>query len=80
MAPHREVRSSAAHRTMNYTEFSALLEQGDLVLVDVLPEASYAAGHIPGALSLPLARLAELAPRLLPEKDRPIVVYCGGPD
>jgi phage shock protein E len=44
-------------------------------LVDVRAPAEFAAGHLPGAVNVPVAelpgRLAELEPR-----DRPIVVYC----
>jgi len=53
------------------------LADGDVVLVDVRPPEEYAAGHIEGARSVPLAeleqRLAELPP------DREIVAYCRGP-
>ncbi len=53
------------------------LGRGDVVLVDVRPAEEYAAGHIEGALSIPLdeleRRLAELP------ADREIVAYCRGP-
>jgi rhodanese-related sulfurtransferase len=50
----------------------------DFTLVDVLPAVSFAEGHIPGAVSLPLAELAHLAPTRLSDLDQPVVVYCGG--
>ena len=53
------------------------LGAGDIVLVDVRPPEEFAAGHIEGARSIPLAelerRLAELPP------DAEIVAYCRGP-
>jgi rhodanese-related sulfurtransferase/DNA-binding HxlR family transcriptional regulator len=53
------------------------LAQGDVVLVDVRPEAEYTAGHIDGARSIPLdeleRRLAELP------ADAEVVAYCRGP-
>jgi rhodanese-related sulfurtransferase/predicted transcriptional regulator len=53
------------------------LERGDIVLVDVRPEAEYEAGHIEGARSIPLdeleRRLAELPP------DAEVIAYCRGP-
>jgi rhodanese-related sulfurtransferase len=53
------------------------LGRGDVVLVDVRPPEEYAAGHIEGARSIPLAelerRLAELPP------DAEVVAYCRGP-
>lgn len=48
-------------------------------LVDVLPAESYRAGHIPGALSLPVGDLPARAADTLPDRDRDIVVYCAGP-
>lgn len=53
------------------------LAEDDVVLVDVRPSEEYAAGHIEGAWSIPIAelerRLAELPP------DAEIVAYCRGP-
>jgi rhodanese-related sulfurtransferase len=50
---------------------------GEVILLDVRPEEEYRAGHLPGAVSLPLlqleARLAELP------ADREVVAYCRGP-
>ena len=46
-------------------------------LVEVLPYNEYAAGHLPGAVSIPYKQfegdtIAELDP------DQPVVVYCSG--
>lgn len=46
------------------------------VLVEALPEKYYAAQHLPGALHLPHDQVDALAPRVLPDKSAPIVVYC----
>ncbi|MEO8036912.1 MAG: metalloregulator ArsR/SmtB family transcription factor, partial [Acidobacteriota bacterium] len=50
---------------------------GEAVLIDVRPREEYVAGHLPGALSVPLdelgTRLKELG------KDREVVAYCRGP-
>ena len=48
-------------------------------LVDVLPAASYAQGHIPRAMNLPLADIPGRALTLVPDLDADIVAYCGGP-
>ena len=50
---------------------------GDVTVIDVRPHEEYMAGHIPGALSLPLADL-KAGGRDLP-KNREIVAYCRGP-
>ena len=49
----------------------------DFVLLDARSPAAYAAGHLPGALSLPHATIDAAAASALP--DRPLVVYCWGP-
>jgi rhodanese-related sulfurtransferase len=60
-------------------ELSRRLGDGALAIVDVLPAASYASAHLPGALSLPLADVGTRARRLLPDLHQEIAVYCGGP-
>lgn len=50
---------------------------GDVVLVDVRPAEEFAAGHLPGAISVPVDRLDELGPGL--PVDRPVLAYCRGP-
>jgi rhodanese-related sulfurtransferase len=49
----------------------------DLVLIDVRPEAEYAAGHLPGALSVPPDRIDELVDTLPVHGD--VGAYCRGP-
>ena len=53
------------------------LSDGNVVVLDVRPEQEYRAGHIPGALSVPVDAL-EAALQALP-KDKEIVAYCRGP-
>jgi rhodanese-related sulfurtransferase len=53
------------------------LSDGNVVVLDVRPEEEYRAGHIPGALSVPVDAL-EAALQALP-KDKEIVAYCRGP-
>ncbi len=57
-------------------ELKERLAAGDIALVDALPVNYYMAGHLPGAISLPPGRVAELAPQLLPDLSKTIVVYC----
>jgi rhodanese-related sulfurtransferase/predicted transcriptional regulator len=54
-----------------------LQDDDSLVVLDVRPTEEHQAGHLPGAVSIPIGelrrRLAELP------RDREIVVYCRGP-
>jgi len=57
----------------------ALLDRarrGDIVVLDVRPADEYMAGHIPGAISIPLDELAERLTEL--PADTEIVAYCRG--
>jgi rhodanese-related sulfurtransferase len=53
------------------------VKRGEVTVLDVRPAEEYRAGHIPGALSIPVdelkARLKELP------KTREVVAYCRGP-
>jgi rhodanese-related sulfurtransferase len=55
----------------------ARVRRGDVTVIDVRPSQEYTAGHIAGAISIPLADLRRRL-RQLP-KDREIVAYCRGP-
>jgi len=63
--------------TISRKELAERLGRGDVVLVDVRPRAEFDAGHIDGALSIPIdefaRRLAELP------ADHEVVAYCRGP-
>ncbi len=54
-----------------------LVREGAVTVLDVRPVEEYNAGHIPGALSIPLKEL-ELHLTELPH-DQEIVAYCRGP-
>ena len=62
---------------LSATELQQRLQEGEVVLLDVRPEAEYGAGHIAGAISAPLNRLDSIAPGL--PRRREIVAYCRGP-
>jgi rhodanese-related sulfurtransferase/DNA-binding transcriptional ArsR family regulator len=61
---------------MSHEELRARVAEGDVVILDVRPVEEYLAGHIPGALSIPVQELADRINEL-PE-DLEIVVYCRG--
>jgi rhodanese-related sulfurtransferase len=65
----------AAKNRIAIDEFRTLHQQDAVVVVDVRDAESYAEGHIPGALSVPLDSLPQYLPRLKALK-KPIVTYC----
>jgi rhodanese-related sulfurtransferase len=58
-------------------ELARRLRDEDVLVLDVRPEAEYAAGHIPGAVSVPHDQLAARLAELPAGAD--IVAYCRGP-
>ncbi|MFF1566203.1 rhodanese-like domain-containing protein [Streptomyces sp. NPDC058293] len=59
---------------------SALAADGDpgFVVIDTRSTASWDQGHVPGAVHLPTALIAEQAGQLL-DRTVPVVTYCWGP-
>ena len=53
------------------------VKNGEVTVLDVRPAEEYRAGHIPGALSVPLAELKARLKEL--PKNRRIAAYCRGP-
>ncbi|HJR64289.1 MAG TPA: metalloregulator ArsR/SmtB family transcription factor [Gemmatimonadaceae bacterium] len=58
-------------------ELRRLMQEGDVTVIDVRPRDEYEAGHIPGALSVPLTELKDRPPRM--PKSKEVIAYCRGP-
>jgi rhodanese-related sulfurtransferase len=63
-------------RTVSAEDLKAKLDRKQITLVETLAPERYREAHIPGALNIPPERIKELAPQLLPSKDKEIVTYC----
>ena len=53
------------------------VRDGLVTVLDVRPPEEYAAGHVPGAVNVPLSELEHYLKKLDPEQE--IVAYCRGP-
>lgn len=64
-------------KTISRDELKQKIDRKDnFVLVETLPKVAYEHAHLPGAINLPLSEVNVLAPKLLPDKNADIVVYC----
>jgi rhodanese-related sulfurtransferase len=82
MTTPQQAHAHFAHRLEVETDaddVATALRGGDVgfVLIDARSPASYAAAHLPGAISLPHATITQAALDALPAG--PIVAYCWGP-
>ena len=63
--------------TITREQLSTLLASANRpLLLEALPAKYFDDAHLPGARNMPHDAVAELAPRLAPDKTAPIVVYC----
>ena len=66
-----------AVRTISREELYDKIIRGDeFHLFEVLPRMYWRRHHLPGAHSLPLEEVESVVPRLVPDKDAEIVLYC----
>jgi rhodanese-related sulfurtransferase len=72
-----EVTSQIAMITRE--EILARLNDPSLLLVNVMPKETFADGHIPRSLNLPLSEVETKARQLFTDIGRELVIYCGGP-
>jgi len=70
-----QITDEAAVPRISLAEFKKAFDAGQVVILDTRDAGSYADGHIPGAILVPLADIAKKAPGLKASK-RPVVAYC----
>ena len=66
-----------AMETVTGDELLRRVKRGEVTVLDVRPVEEYRAGHIPGAVSIPLGELKARFKEL--PKRREVVAYCRGP-
>lgn len=65
---------SASAATIGFDELRTRLAAGSVVLVDVREPEEFVAGHVPGAINMPLSRFNPIALPLV--ADRTTIVMC----
>ena len=73
----RDVASYRAKRLVKWDEFSKLAKKPGVLLLDARSADAFAAGHIAGAVNLPLTDFtAQSLAQVIGKRDRPILIYC----
>jgi rhodanese-related sulfurtransferase len=70
-----QITDEASVPRISLADFKKAFDAGQVVIVDTRDAGSYADGHIPGAVLIPLDELQKKAPGLRGAK-KPIVAYC----
>lgn len=64
-------------KPVSFSEFDEMSRTGHVMLVDVRPSSEFDAGHVDGAVNIPVAELAARIGEL--PADANVVAYCRGP-
>jgi rhodanese-related sulfurtransferase len=70
-----QTRDESSVPRISLADFKKAYDGNAVIILDVRDAASYIAGHIPGAILVPLEALEKKAPELRTAK-KPIVAYC----
>ncbi|MEN4807108.1 metalloregulator ArsR/SmtB family transcription factor [Pantoea agglomerans] len=82
---HQEIHTLVADRvnqtesleSISREELLERLKAGDVTLLDVRPQEEYQAGHLPGAINIPVEELNDRLSEL--KQEQTVVAYCRGP-
>jgi rhodanese-related sulfurtransferase len=77
VGPARDAYLGDAVEEVSREELLRRATAGDVIVLDVRPTVEYAAGHIPGAASIPIEQLSQRLAEL--PQDTEVVAYCRGP-
>lgn len=73
----QEVRDYRATRLIDWQTFRAAAADPDVLILDARSERQFAAGHLEGAINVPLPEFsAERLAEVIGRTDRPILIYC----
>ena len=70
------IKKRDAHREIGPAQLNAMLEDGKALLIDVREAGEFMAGHISGAVNMPLS---DFSPSNIPDPEgRMVVLQCAG--
>ena len=69
--------SASSYQHISQEKAKEMMDAGNVLILDVREQDEYDAGHIPGAVLLPVGSIdEESAAGVIPEKDTTLLVYC----
>ena len=74
-----QLRENARYRSLSPDDIAALLDRDDeIFVIDVREREDHAKGAIPGSVNVPRGMLEHSIDQVTTDKDKKIVLYCGG--
>ena len=65
------------YQQITQEEAKDMMDAGDVIVLDVREQSEFDAGHIPGAVLLPVGTITkDTAAAAIPEMDAVVLVYC----
>ena len=65
------------YQQITQEEAKDMMDAGDVIVLDVREQSEFDAGHIPGAVLLPVGTITkDTAAAAIPELDAVVLVYC----
>ena len=75
--PTGEEAAEITYQQITQEEAKNMMDTQAVIVLDVREQHEFDAGHIPGAILLPVGSIAEeAAAAVIPEKDSVVLVYC----
>ena len=70
-------KNSGSYKQISQDEAKQMMDEGNVIILDVREKDEYAAGHIKGAVLLPVGTInADTAAEVIDNKDSVVLVYC----
>ncbi|MBQ6929460.1 MAG: rhodanese-like domain-containing protein [Oscillospiraceae bacterium] len=71
------LKGKGGYKSISQSEAKSMMDNGGVVVLDVREQSEFAAGHIKGAVLLPVGTISETtAAAVIPSKDSTVLVYC----
>src|SRR4026208_1164650 len=71
-------QTKKAIKETDVNDVQARIQNNGVALLDVREKDEWDEGHLPGATFLPRGFLEVRVEKTVPEKDKPVIVYCAG--
>lgn len=68
--------ADSSYHKITAQEAKSMMDRGGATIVDVRTPEEFALGHVPGALLLPNETIGSAPPRVLPDQEAALLIYC----